>query len=242
MCLLGLWAFDDATQHESLGRCARDPVGYTRVGRTARRPLVAFDGMTGVVAVLRALGAHRRSAPRSGGSGTCSASVTDRIPRLGLSTSSSTTGRPGYFADGRWFTNPFLCTTRTMSAPTALHPPLYTVVPRRSRPWLGFDTPTAAPHRRPRSSAPPPSRSSACSAGGIAGDRAGSDRRAPRRRYPPLWSNDSVIGLETLYCFLVVLALLAVYRFWARTERSGAARPGRACRSGARRRSPAPRA
>ena len=31
---------------------------------------------------------------------------------------------------------------------------------------------------------------------------------------PALWVNDAVLGLETLYGFLVVCALLAVYRFW----------------------------
>ena len=33
---------------------------------------------------------------------------------------------------------------------------------------------------------------------------------------PALWVNDAVIGLETLYAFLVVLALIATYRFWNR--------------------------
>jgi 4-amino-4-deoxy-L-arabinose transferase-like glycosyltransferase len=34
--------------------------------------------------------------------------------------------------------------------------------------------------------------------------------------YPPLWSNDSVLGLETLYGVLVVAAVLAAYRLWER--------------------------
>jgi 4-amino-4-deoxy-L-arabinose transferase-like glycosyltransferase len=39
---------------------------------------------------------------------------------------------------------------------------------------------------------------------------------------PALWVNDSVLGLETLYCFLVVLALLALYSFWDRPRVSAA--------------------
>ena len=49
----------------------------------------------------------------------------------------------------------------------------------------------------------------------IAGDRAGLIAALLAAVSPPLWSNDSVLGLETLFCFLVVLSLLAVYRFWA---------------------------
>jgi 4-amino-4-deoxy-L-arabinose transferase-like glycosyltransferase len=41
--------------------------------------------------------------------------------------------------------------------------------------------------------------------------------------YPPLWSNDSVLGLETLYGVLVVAALLATYRLWARPSLGNAA-------------------
>jgi 4-amino-4-deoxy-L-arabinose transferase-like glycosyltransferase len=48
----------------------------------------------------------------------------------------------------------------------------------------------------------------------IAGDRAGLIAAGLAAASPALWSNDSVLGLETLFCFLVVLALLAVYRFW----------------------------
>ena len=66
--------------------------------------------------------------------------VTDRITRL--------TGdeffynwQARYFVEGRWFTNPFLLHNQHVSAPTALHPPLYTIflaIPSA----LGFDTPT----------------------------------------------------------------------------------------------------
>jgi 4-amino-4-deoxy-L-arabinose transferase-like glycosyltransferase len=146
--------------------------------------------------------------------------VTDRIQRL--------TGdeffynwQARYFADGRWFTNPFLLHNQHVTEPTALHPPLYTVflaIPSR----LGFTTPTE--HRIA---------TALLGAGTVAlvgllgrrlaGDRAGLIAAVLAAAYPPLWSNDSVIGLETLYCFLVVLALLAVYRFWSAPSLWGAA-------------------
>ena len=145
--------------------------------------------------------------------------VTDRVTRL--------TGdeffynwQARYFVEGRWFTNPFLLHNQHVSAPTALHPPLYTVflaIPSA----LGFDTPTQ-------------SRLATALLGTgtvvligllgrrIAGDRAGLVAALLAAAYPPLWSNDAVIGLETLYCFLVVLALIAVYRFWRTPSMWGA--------------------
>jgi len=116
------------------------------------------------------------------------------------------------FADGRWFTNPFLLYSQHRSAPTALHPPLYTMflaIPSK----LGFTTQIE-------------NRISTAVLGSltvvligilgrsIAGDRVGIVAAVLAAAYPPLWSNDSVIGLETLYCFLVVLGLIAFYRFW----------------------------
>jgi 4-amino-4-deoxy-L-arabinose transferase-like glycosyltransferase len=41
--------------------------------------------------------------------------------------------------------------------------------------------------------------------------------------YPALWSNDSVLGLETLYGVLVVAALIAAYRLWDRPSLGNAA-------------------
>jgi 4-amino-4-deoxy-L-arabinose transferase-like glycosyltransferase len=126
-----------------------------------------------------------------------------------------------YFVEGRWFTNPFLLHNQHVSAPTALHPPLYTLflaIPSA----LGFDTPTQ-------------SRLATALLGTgtvvligllgrrIAGDRAGLVAALLAAVYPPLWSNDAVIGLETLYCFLVVLALIAVYRFQKTPSMWGAA-------------------
>ena len=145
--------------------------------------------------------------------------VTDRISRL--------TGdeffynwQARYFVEGRWFTNPFLLHNQHVSEPTALHPPLYTVflaIPSA----LGFDTPTQ--HRL----------ATALLGTGtvvligllarrLAGDRVGLVAALLAAAYPPLWSNDAVIGLETLYCFLVVLALIAVYRFWRTPSMWGA--------------------
>ncbi len=137
--------------------------------------------------------------------------VTDRITRLS-GDEFFYNWQARYFVEGRWFTNPFLLHNQHVSAPTALHPPLYTVflaIPSA----LGFDTPTQ-------------SRLATALLGTgtvvligllgrrIAGDRAGLVAALLAAVYPPLWSNDAVIGLETLYCFLVVLALIAVYRFW----------------------------
>jgi 4-amino-4-deoxy-L-arabinose transferase-like glycosyltransferase len=116
------------------------------------------------------------------------------------------------FADGHWFTNPFLLYSQHRSAPTALHPPLYTVflaIPSK----LGFTTQIQ-------------NRLSTAALGAItvvligilarriAGDGVGLLAAVIAAAYPALWSNDSVIGLETLYCFLVILGLLAFYRFW----------------------------
>jgi 4-amino-4-deoxy-L-arabinose transferase-like glycosyltransferase len=49
----------------------------------------------------------------------------------------------------------------------------------------------------------------------IAGDRAGIIAAVLAAASPALWSNDAVLGLETLYCFCLVVALLFLYRFWS---------------------------
>ena len=146
--------------------------------------------------------------------------VTDRVTRL--------TGdeffynwQARYFVEGRWFTNPFLLHNQHVSAPTALHPPLYTVflaIPSA----LGFDTPT-----QNRLATALLGTATVVLIGllarRLAGDRVGLLAALLAAVYPPLWSNDAVIGLETLYCFLVVLALIAVYRFWRTPSMWGAA-------------------
>ena len=146
--------------------------------------------------------------------------VTDRIDRL-AGDEFFYSWQARYFVEGRWFTNPFLLHNQHVSDPTALHPPLYTVflaIPSA----LGFDTHDRAPHRdraarhRHRRADRParPHASPAIASGSLAALLAAF--------YPPLWSNDAVIGLETLYCFLVVLALIAVYRFWRAPSMWGA--------------------
>jgi 4-amino-4-deoxy-L-arabinose transferase-like glycosyltransferase len=138
--------------------------------------------------------------------------VRDRIPWPTLSDEWFYNRQAQLFADGRWFTNPFLLYSQHRSAPTALHPPLYTMflaIPSK----IGFTTQIE-------------NRVSTAILGAItvvllgilgrmiAGDAVGLVTAILAAAYPPLWSNDSVIGLETLYCFCTVLALLAFYRFW----------------------------
>ena len=48
----------------------------------------------------------------------------------------------------------------------------------------------------------------------LAGERAGLIAALIAAVYPALWVNDAMLGLETLYGFLVILALLALYRLW----------------------------
>ena len=48
----------------------------------------------------------------------------------------------------------------------------------------------------------------------LAGDRVGLVAALIAAVYPALWVNDAMLGLETLYGFLVILALLAFYRLW----------------------------
>jgi len=117
--------------------------------------------------------------------------VTDRITRL--------TGdeffynwQARYFVEGRWFTNPFLLHNQHVSAPTALHPPLYTIflaIPSA----LGFDTPTQS-----RIATALLGTATVVLIGvlarSIAGDRVGLIAALLAAAYPPLWSNDSVIG------------------------------------------------
>lgn len=150
--------------------------------------------------------------------------VTDRIHRL-AGDEFFYNWQSRYFVEGRWFTNPFLLHNQHESAPTALHPPLYTVflaIPSA----LGFDTPTQ--HRIATALLGTGTvvliGLLARQIGGdrFAGDRVGLVAALLAAFYPPLWSNDAVIGLETLYCFLVVLALLAVYRFWRTPSMWGA--------------------
>jgi 4-amino-4-deoxy-L-arabinose transferase-like glycosyltransferase len=120
-------------------------------------------------------------------------------------------------ADGHGFLNPFGYYAPRGSAAhrvfeTAVHPPLYTLflaIPAR----LGIDSVLSQRIF-----------TALLGAGTVfllgllgrklAGDRVGLLAALLGAASPALWVNDSVLGLETLYCFLVVCALLAVYRFW----------------------------
>jgi 4-amino-4-deoxy-L-arabinose transferase-like glycosyltransferase len=152
--------------------------------------------------------------------------VMTRIPHLGLDDEFFYSAQARLVADGKGFLNPFGYFAPVGSAahrifPTAVHPPLYTVflaVPAK----LGLSTPQEQRiftallgcatvfligmlGRR------------------IAGERTGLIAALLAAAYPALWSNDSMLGLETLYGFLVILALLAVYRMWSRPNLASAA-------------------
>jgi 4-amino-4-deoxy-L-arabinose transferase-like glycosyltransferase len=139
--------------------------------------------------------------------------VRDRIPKLGLSDEFFYHQQAKLLADGHGFTNPFLLTNQGISRPTALHPPLYSMflaVPAK----VGIDTPT---QQRIMTALLGVATVVLIGILGrrVAGERAGLIAAALAAISPALWTNDSVLGLETLFCFLVVLALLALYRFWA---------------------------
>ena len=120
-------------------------------------------------------------------------------------------------ADGHGFINPFGYYAPRGSAAhrvfeTAVHPPLYTMflaVPAR----LGIDTFLSQRIV-----------TALLGAGTVfllgilgrrlAGEQVGLFAALLGAVSPALWVNDAVLGLETLYSFLVVCALLAVYRFW----------------------------
>jgi 4-amino-4-deoxy-L-arabinose transferase-like glycosyltransferase len=139
--------------------------------------------------------------------------VQHHFPKLGFNDELFYNVQAQLFASGRWFDNPFWTfATPPRYVPTALHPPLFTMflaIPAK----LGFTTQID-------------DRLATAVLGSItvvligllarriAGDGPGLVAAVIAAAYPPLWSNDSVIGLETLYCFLVILSLLAFYRFW----------------------------
>jgi hypothetical protein len=140
-----------------------------------------------------------------------------RVGRLRLSDEAFYHEQARLVADGHGFLNPFGYYAPVGSAAhrvfeTAVHPPAYTVflaIPTK----LGIDSVlsqriitallgTATVFllgllgRR------------------IAGDRVGIIAAVLAAASPALWVNDAVLGLETLYCFCLVVALLCLYRFW----------------------------
>ena len=126
-------------------------------------------------------------------------------------------------ADGWGFVNPFALYS-TGSAhrvvATALHPPLYTMflaVPAR----FGIDSMLS---QRVITSLLGAATVFLLGMLGraIGGNRIGLLAAGIAAVAPALWVNDSVLGLETLYCFLVVVALLALYSFWDRPRLTAA--------------------
>lgn len=153
--------------------------------------------------------------------------VSDRIPKLGLDDEFFYHAQARLVADGKGFLNPFgyyapVGTAAHRVFPTAVHPPLYTIflaVPAR----LGIDTPT-----QQRVITALLGCVTVFLIGVLARRLSGHDSvgllaAGLAALYPPLWSNDSMLGLETLYGVLVILSLLAVYRLWEKPTLGGAA-------------------
>lgn len=150
-----------------------------------------------------------------------------RIPTLGLGDEYFYSRQARLVADGHGFLNPFgyfapVGTPQHRIFPTAVHPPLYTIflsIPAK----LGIDTPT---QQRVVTAL------LGCVTVFLIGmlarrvtgrDGVGLLAAVIAALYPALWSNDSVLGLETLYAFLVIASLLAVYRLWERPTLPAAA-------------------
>jgi 4-amino-4-deoxy-L-arabinose transferase-like glycosyltransferase len=143
--------------------------------------------------------------------------VMSRIPKLGLDDEFFYSAQARLVADGKGFLNPFGYFAPVGSPahrvfPTAVHPPLYTVflaIPAK----LGFSTP-----QEQRIFTALLGTGTVLLIGllgrRLAGDRAGLVAALVAAVYPALWVNDAMLGLETLYGFLVILALLAFYRLW----------------------------
>lgn len=120
-------------------------------------------------------------------------------------------------ADGHGFLNPFGYYAPRGSAAhhvfqTAVHPPLYTVflaIPAR----LGIDSMLS---QRIVTALLGAATVFLLGVLGrrLMGDGVGLVAAGLAAISPALWVNDSVLGLETLYGFLLVCALLALYRFW----------------------------
>jgi 4-amino-4-deoxy-L-arabinose transferase-like glycosyltransferase len=152
--------------------------------------------------------------------------VTSRIPRLGLDDEFFYSFQARLVADGKGFLNPFgyfapVGTPQHRVFQTAVHPPLYTVflaIPAK----LGL---TTALEQRIFTALLGVATVFLIGILGrrIAGERVGLIAALLAAASPALWSNDSMLGLETLYGFLVILALLALYRLWQRPSLANAA-------------------
>ncbi len=141
-----------------------------------------------------------------------------RTGRLGLSDEAFYHQQARLVADGVGFVNPFgyyapVGTPAHRVFETAAHPPAYTVflaVPAK----LGIDSVLS---QRILTALLGTATVFLLGLLGrrVAGDRAGLVAAVLGAAAPALWVNDSVLGLETLYCFCLVVALLFLYRFWS---------------------------
>ena len=143
--------------------------------------------------------------------------VMSRIPRLGIDDEFFYSAQARLVADGKGFLNPFGYFAPVDSPAhrifeTAVHPPLYTVflaIPAK----FGLSTP-----QEQRIFTALLGTGTVLLIGllgrKLAGDRAGLIAALVAAVYPALWVNDAMLGLETLYGFLVILALFAFYRLW----------------------------
>jgi hypothetical protein len=140
-----------------------------------------------------------------------------RTPRLALSDETFYHQQARLVADGWGFVNPFGFYAPAGSAAhrvfeTAVHPPAYTVflaIPAK----LGIDSVLS---QRILTALLGTATVFLLGLLGrrIAGERAGIIAAVLGAIAPALWVNDSVLGLETLFCFCLVVALLCVYKFW----------------------------
>ena len=141
-----------------------------------------------------------------------------RTPHLDLSDEAFYHQQARLVADGHGFLNPFGYYAPVGSAAhrvfeTAIHPPAYTVflaIPAK----FGIDSVLS---QRILTALLGTATVFLIGLLGrrIAGDRVGLIAAVLAAAYPALWVNDAVLGLETLYCFCLVVALLFLYRFWS---------------------------
>ncbi|HLM18112.1 MAG TPA: glycosyltransferase family 39 protein [Acidimicrobiia bacterium] len=141
-----------------------------------------------------------------------------RTPKLALSDETFYHQQARLVADGVGFVNPFgyfapVGTPAHRVFETAVHPPAYTMflaVPAK----LGIDSVLS---QRILTALLGTATVFLLGMLGrrLAGERAGIIAAVLAAAAPALWVNDAVLGLETLYCFCVVVALLCLYRFWS---------------------------
>jgi 4-amino-4-deoxy-L-arabinose transferase-like glycosyltransferase len=142
-----------------------------------------------------------------------------RVPQLKLSDEAFYHQQARLVADGWGFINPFgyyapVGTPAHRIFQTAVHPPAYTVflaIPAK----FGIDSVLS---QRILTALLGTATVFLLGLLGrrIAGERAGIMAAVLGAAAPALWVNDSVLGLETLYCFCLVVALVCLYRFWSK--------------------------